>query len=173
MKKEIETIEAVENEALVESTSSVEKGSNIEDAGEISKFVSSDSNRIKAVEKSVALYMMLTSGAPIEESETRKFTTTEVVKKTTLSHSEIASLLQLFRVFGIIEYTKGTHEFIIHFDAERQHQTIETEILSLCQSIKLDLFRYFTSIESDTSLSVEKRNKMVEEMRFKVDNTIW
>ena len=64
-----------------------------EEKRDLGEFLNNTSNRLHAEDQCVKLWMILTGGESIENSETRIFTETEVVKKTNLSHGKSKQVL--------------------------------------------------------------------------------
>lgn len=131
----------------------------------LGEFLSNTSNRLQAEQNRTKLWMIVTGGAPVEEASTRIITETEVVKKTTLSHGQAKAMFNLLRAFGLLRFTKGTHEFVLNFDKNDCHKTIETEILSMVSVMNNDILRFKNSIDSDTSLSEEQRKQKYDEFK--------
>lgn len=139
---------------------------------DLGAFLNNTSNRLHAEDQAVKLWALLTGGKPIENAEERIFTRTEVVKKTSLTHGTADKLFQLFKAFGMIEFTKGSHEFKLHFNKMRCHQTIQTEILALCNVLNGDIVRFKASIDADEDLTKEKRDEMYKGLQESIDSTI-
>lgn len=131
-------------------------------------FLSNTSNRLQAEQNRTKLWMIITGGAPVEQASTRIITETEVVKKTTLSHGQAKAMFNLLRAFGLLRFTKGTHEFVLNFDKNDCHNTIETEALSMAEVMNNDILRFKNSIESDTSLSEEQKKQKYDEFKNSV-----
>lgn len=125
-------------------------------------FLNDTTNRLHAEDQCVKLWTILTGGEEIEKASGRVFTASEVTKKTNLSHSKAQSIFQLLRAFGLLEFVKGSHEFVLNFEKKRCHQTIQTEVLSMVSILNNDIQRYKKSIESDESLSEEQRAEMMK-----------
>ena len=134
----------------------------------LGEFLSNTSNRLQAEQNRTKLWMIITGGAPVEQASTRIITETEVVKKTTLSHGQAKAMFNLLRAFGLLRFTKGTHEFVLNFDKNDCHNTIETEVLSMAEVMKNDILRFKNSIESDTSLSEEQKKQKYDEFKNSV-----
>lgn len=141
------------------------KTKNPESLGE---FLSNTSNRLQAEQNRNKLWMIVTGGAPVEQASTRIITETEVVKKTTLSHAQSKAMFNLLRAFGLLRFTKGTHEFVLNFDKNDCHNTIEMEVLSMAEVMNNDILRFKNSIESDTSLSEEQKKQKYDEFKNSV-----
>lgn len=134
----------------------------------LGEFLSNTSNRLQAEQNRTKLWMIITGGAPVEQASTRIITETEVVKKTTLSHGQAKAMFNLLRAFGLLRFTKGTHEFVLNFDKNDCHKTIETEVLSMAEVMNNDILRFKNSIESDTSLSEEQKKQKYDEFKNSV-----
>lgn len=134
----------------------------------LGEFLSNTSNRLQAEQNRTKLWMIITGGAPVEQASTRIITETEVVKKTTLSHRQAKAMFNLLRAFGLLRFTKGTHEFVLNFDKNDCHNTIETEVLSMAEVMNNDILRFKNSIESDTSLSEEQKKQKYDEFKNSV-----
>ena len=134
----------------------------------LGEFLSNTSNRLQAEQNRTKLWMIVTGGAPVEQATTRIITETEVVKKTTLSHGQAKAMFNLLRAFGLLRFTKGTHEFVLNFDKNDCHNTIETEVLSMAEVMNNDILRFKNSIESDTSLSEEQKKQKYDEFKNSV-----
>lgn len=135
-------------------------------------FLNDTSNRLHAEDQCVKLWMILTKGQPIENAEQRVFTRTEVVKSTNLSHGKADQVFQLLRAFGMLRFTKGTHEFVLNFSKKKCHDTIKTEVLVMCKAMNNDILRYKASIEADNELTKDQKKEMYEELQRAVDETI-
>lgn len=134
----------------------------------LGEFLSNTSNRLQAEQNRTKLWMIITGGAPVEQASTRIITEMEVVKKTTLSHGQAKAMFNLLRAFGLLRFTKGTHEFVLNFDKNDCHNTIETEVLSMAEVMNNDILRFKNSIESDTSLSEEQKKQKYDEFKNSV-----
>ena len=143
-----------------------------EEKRDLGEFLNNTSNRLHAEDQCVKLWMILTGGEPIEDSGKRIFTETEVVKKTNLSHGKSKQVFQLLRAFGMLEFVKGTHEFVLHFNKKRCHQTIQTEVLAMCKALNNDVLRYKASIEADNELTKEQKDDLYKTLQSAIDSTI-
>lgn len=135
-------------------------------------FLNDTSNRLHAEDQCVKLWMILTKGQPIENAEQRVFTRTEVVKATNLTHGKADQVFQLLRAFGMLRFTKGTHEFVLNFSKKKCHDTIKTEVLAMCKALNNDILRYKASIEADTELTKEQKDELYKDLQRAVDETI-
>lgn len=147
------------------------KNNKVEDSA-IGGFLNDTSNRLHAEEQCVKLWAILTGSMPIEASEDITFTRTEVVKRTNLSHSRANDVFQLLRAFGMLEFVNGTHEFKLHFNKNRRHRTIHTEIMAMCDAVRKDILRYKASLESDSELSNNKKLEMYDTLRTEISERL-
>lgn len=135
-------------------------------------FLNDTSNRLHAEDQCVKLWMILTGGKPIENTDNHVFTRMQVVKATNLTHNKADQIFQLLRAFGMLRFTKGTHEFVLNFSKNKCHDTIKTEVLAMCRAMNNDILRYKASIEADTELTKEQKDEMYKEFQRAVDETI-
>lgn len=135
-------------------------------------FLNDTYNRLHAEDQCVKLWMILTGGKPIENADSHVFTRTEVVKKTNLSHNKAEQVFQLLKAFGMLEFTKGSHEFVLHFSKKKCHDTIKTEVIAMCKAINNDIIRYKASIEADNELTKEQKDEMYKELQRAVNEAI-
>lgn len=138
----------------------------------LDEFLNNTSNRLQAEQNRTKLWMIITGGVPVEEAATRIITETEVVKKTTLSHGQAKAMLNLLRAFGLLRFIKGTHEFVLNFDKNDCHNTIETEVMSMVEALNNDILRFKNSIDSDTSLSEERKKQRYDEFKNSVNKSL-
>ena len=138
----------------------------------LGNFLNDTTNRLQSERNSIALWQILTGGAPLETAPERIFTRTQLVKMTNLTHSKAQNALNSLRIFGMLEYTKGEHEFRLIFDKKRIHKTIETEVVAMCKQINTDIMRFKASIDSDEDLTKEERDKMYYDLQEAINATI-
>lgn len=139
---------------------------------DLSEFLSNTSNRLKAEDDARRLFSILTNGGNIEDSNGIVFTTTQVVKRTNLSHSKTASLLELFRAFGLIRLVKGIHEFEFTFSNDMRRISIKDEIMGMLKVMNTDIQRYRASIYNDDSLTNEKKHEMYNEFQKTINEVL-
>lgn len=132
---------------------------------DLSEFLSDTSNRLKAEDDARRLYCMLTNGGDIEKSTEEVFTTTQIVKRTNLSHSKAASLLELFRAFGLIRLGKRPYEFTFTFSPDMRRESIRGEILGMIKVINTDIQRFKASIYNDDSLTSEQKHEKYKDFQ--------
>lgn len=147
------------------------KGKKDNEQKSLSDFLNNTSNRLHAEEQCVKLWTILTGGKPIENAEEQIFTRMEVVKKTNLSHNKANKIFQLLRAFGMLRFV-STHEFVLNFNKKRCHDTIKTEVISMCEAMNNDIIRYKSSIESDNELTKEQKEELYKELQKSIFETI-
>jgi hypothetical protein len=143
-----------------------------EEKRDLGEFLNNSSNRLHAEDQCVKLWMILTGGASIEIADELTFTRTEVVKKTNLTHSKAAQVLQLLHAFGMLTFVKGRHEFTLNFSKNKCHDTIKAEVLAMCKALNNDILRYKASIEADNELTKEQKDDLYKTLQSAVDSTI-
>lgn len=134
----------------------------------LSDFLNNASNRLQAERQCIKLWTILSEGKPIENAEQYVFTRKEVVKKTNLSHSKAEQLFQLLRVFGLLTFTKGTHEFTLNFSAKGRQQSIKTEVLAMCGLLKSDILRYKNAVDNDPTLDENQKDELLADLKKEI-----
>ena len=139
----------------------------------LKEFLENEDNRKNAEDKAVQLWIVLTGNKPIETAAETRFTQTQVVHKTNLSHSKTNQLINLLRAFGFLEWTEiKKREFVLHFDRKKCYEIIRTEIISVVESVKSDIIRYKTAIEADDSITAEDRDKALARLKDDIDDLL-
>lgn len=138
----------------------------------VADFLNNTSNRLHAEDQCVKLWTILTGGASIEIADECTFTRTEVVRKTNLTHSKAAQVLQLLHAFGMLTFVKGGHEFTLNFSKNKCHDTIKTEVLAMCQAMNNDILRFKASIESDKKMTEKEKSEIYEAFRNTIEESI-
>lgn len=168
------------NKGLIKSTQEIAKAQGVEvvmledkvlhdylatkakkkEGSDLQSFLDDTTNRLHAENQCLKLWTILTQGEPVEGAKTRVFTSKEVVDKTNLTHKKAQSLFGLLRAFGLLEFIKGSHQFVLNFDAKRRHRTIEIEALAMAELLNSDILRYKVSIESDEGMSDKEKEEL-------------
>lgn len=143
-----------------------------EDDDSLRDFLNNTSNRLQAEEQSEKLWYILTKGKPIETSFGQVFTQSEIVKATNLNYNKTKQLLTLFQFFGIIQFTKGTYEFVFNFNKKNQVNYIKTEILSMYKEMNNNILRYKTLLESIPEFSNDLKKELYEELQRDIVSVI-
>lgn len=135
-------------------------------AKNISDLVDNEDNRSEAFCKAAQLWNILTSNASPIDSEKRIFTKSEVVKRTTLSNKTLGELLNLFKVFGLIDYDKGNYQFHFIFNEDNQKDIIHKEILKDIEIMKDDVIRYMSFFDK------KERSEIFKSIQDKIQKVI-
>lgn len=111
-------------------------------------FLANKDNRNNAEEKALTLWNLLTQNAPIANSVTRIFTKSEVTNKTNLSHKSLGEALDLFHLFGLVEYVKGNYEFKFTFGKETQAAAILADLSECINEARIHRERYIAALKN-------------------------
>lgn len=132
-------------------------------------FLESEENRKGAEEQAIQLWTILTGNKPIETSDETEFTATQVVRKTTLSHSKANNLFHLLRAFGFLDWTDVRQRaFKLHFNKEKCREVIKTEIIAVAKAVNSDIARYKALINADDTITVEDKEKRLASLKTAV-----
>lgn len=126
----------------------------------VNEFISNEDNKNEAEKKALYLWNLLTVNRPVEEADKRIFTKTEVVKRTTLTHRTLGDLLELFRLFGFIEFTKGVYEFRFVFSQQTKQDNAYADIVEDIRLLNMNIARYKNLLSADEF--TEKWDKLRE-----------
>lgn len=138
----------------------------------IGDFLSNSSNRLKAEESCKKLFTIITEGGRIEDSENYICTLSTVVRSTNLNYNKAKELLILLHTFGLIQYTKGTHEFKFTFSKDLRRNTIFEEIKGMLKVLNQDIQRIKVAIDTDDELKKEEKDEMYKMLMRRIDETI-
>lgn len=138
----------------------------------IGDFLSNSSNRLKAEESCKKLFTIITEGGRIEDSENYICTLSTVVRSTNLNYNKAKELLILLHTFGLIQYTKGTHEFKFTFSKDLRRNTIFEEITGMLKVLNQDIQRMKVAIDTDDELKKEEKDEMYKMLMRRIDETI-
>jgi len=101
-------------------------------------------------------------------------TETEIVKKTTLTHSKTAEVLNLLSVFGFITFTKGHHEFKFNVDPEIAIESARKDVIASCEAFRFNKMRFDTivsQVRPNTMEQLELASKLLTDIkrRFNIE----
>lgn len=85
---------------------------------------------------------------------------------------EVKELLILLHTFGLIQYTKGTHEFKFTFSKDLRRNTILEEIKGMLKVLNQDIQRMKVAIDTDDGLKKEEKDEMYKMLMRRIDETI-
>lgn len=179
--KEIEFVYATENDTLAEVIQKtaeqhctgeiirlddklidtiVEARSKEKKAPTVDEFIADEDNKNEAEKKALYLWNMMTNNTPVEIASERIFTKTEIVRRTTLTHKTLGELLELFRLFGFIEFTKGNYEFRFIFSQQTKQDNAYADIVEDIRLLNINIARYKNLLSADEF--TEKWDKLRE-----------
>lgn len=138
----------------------------------IGDFLSNSSNRLKAEESCKKLFTIITEGGRVEDSENYYCRLSNVVRSTNLNYAEAKELLTLLHTFGLIQYTKGTHEFKFTFSKDLRRNTILKEITGMLKVLNQDIQRMKVAIDTDDELKKEEKDEMYKMLMRRIDEEI-
>ncbi len=139
----------------------------------LQEFLSNKGNRNEAETKALSLFNMLTKNkGDVTKAEEMVFGEVQVTKQTNLSHSKAKDLLELLRLFGMVEYVsaKSPITFKFHFGEETRQNSIMVDISEDCALVKMDMERYIASVNQGEA-SAEDKEKKITEMKEVVSKT--
>lgn len=133
----------------------------------VEEFVNNEENRNAAETKALSLWNMLTNNQDLSECNNRIFTSAEVTTRTNLSHSKLKNLLELFDLFGLVEFINGKrHEFKLIFGEKTKQANVYADIIQDVTNLNDDIARY-KAIFKD-----EEKEKAVEELKTNIPQLI-
>lgn len=133
----------------------------------VEEFVNNEENRNAAETKALSLWNMLTNNQDLSECNNRIFTSAEVTTRTNLSHSKLKNLLELFDLFGLVEFVNGKrHEFKLIFGEKTKQANVYADIIQDVTNLNDDIARY-KAIFKD-----EEKEKAVEELKTNIPQLI-
>lgn len=133
----------------------------------LEEFVNNPENKDQAEVKALSLWNMLTNNQNVVECHKRIFTSAEVTSKTTLTHSKLNNLLELFDLFGLVEFKKGHHEFSFVFGEKTKQANIYADIIQDITDLNDDITRYKAAFKTD-----EEKQIAVEELKTNIPQLI-
>ena len=133
----------------------------------VEEFVNNEENRNAAETKALSLWNMLTNNQDLSECNNRIFTSAEVTTRTNLSHSKLKNLLELFNLFGLVEFINGKrHEFKLIFGEKTKQANVYVDIIQDVTNLNDDIARY-KAIFKD-----EEKEKAVDELKTNIPQLI-
>lgn len=136
------------------------------EAEKLQNFLDNKGNRAEAETKALTLFNMLTKNGDVTKAEDMVFSEKQVTKLTSLSHSKAKDLLELLRLFGMVEFVqaKSPFTFKFHFGAETRQNSIMLDISEDCALVRVDMERYISAI-NQTDLADNEKEAKINEMK--------
>lgn len=128
----------------------------------IDDFISNDENRKEAETKAISLFNLITHNGDILTSGDKVFKKSYITKHTNLTHKTLGELLQLFSIFGLIEWKKGDYEFSFVFSEEVRQASALADITNTVTMLNQNIVRYVSQF-SDVDKK-ERLNKIREQI---------
>lgn len=133
----------------------------------VEEFVNNEENRNVAETKALSLWNMLTNNQDLSECNNRIFTLAEVTTRTNLSHSKLKNLLELFDLFGLVEFVNGKrHEFKLIFGEKTKQANVYADIIQDVTNLNDDIARYKAVFKD------EEKEKAVDELKTNIPQLI-
>lgn len=133
----------------------------------VEEFVNNEENKNAAETKALSLWNMLTNNQDLSECNNRIFTSAEVTTRTNLSHSKLKNLLELFDLFGLVEFINGKrHEFKLIFGENTKQANVYADIIQDITNLNDDIARYKATFNN------EEKEKVVDELKTNISQLI-
>ena len=110
----------------------------------LDEFVANDKNREEAETKAISLFNLITHNGDILTSADKVFKKSDITKRTNLTHKTLGELLQLFSVFGLIEWKKSNYEFSFVFSKEVRQASVLADITNTTTMLNQNIVRYLS-----------------------------
>lgn len=115
----------------------------------IESFLSDETNKKETETKALALFNLITHNGDIKTADERIFKKTEIVKRTNLTNRTLGELLDLFSLFGLVEFTRGNYEFRFTFNNETKAATALVDITNTLAMLSQNVGRYLALIPEE------------------------
>lgn len=126
----------------------------------ISDFLADVDNRKGAEEKALLLWNMMTKNADIALADKRVFQKSEIVKATTLTHKTLGELLELLKMFGLVEYVEGvTYQFKFVFSPQVRLATLYADIIEAVGILNKSIACYKSGVDNAEHIAEKEREK--------------
>lgn len=133
----------------------------------VEEFVNNEENKSAAETKALSLWNMLTDNQDLSECNNRIFTSAEVTTRTNLSHSKLKNLLELFDLFGLVEFVNGKrHEFKLIFGEKTKQANVYADIIQDVTNLNDDIARYKATFKE------EEVNGAIDELKNNIPQLI-
>lgn len=161
-----------EDKVIYDYLEEQQKNSEATPIEKLTQFINDSKNRAKAEEWALLLWNKFTNMADLSLAVSRIFTKAQIVQNTTFTNKEVAELLNTLKVFGFLEFTKGTHEFKLIFGKETQRASVRADVVQSCYTLNEHIQRYKSVLEGDDSLSADKKKEEYAIIQKDVDSLV-
>lgn len=136
----------------------------------ITTFLSNESNRRMAKQHQLKLWNILTRKAPIElNNKTLIFNRTQVVKMTTMSHSQAADVLQMLDAFGYIKFEPDNKlRFTFVFNEEDIKAIMKEELDDFMDLITASYLKYESATVSENITKDEILDNFINDLKKRI-----
>lgn len=133
----------------------------------LDEFVANDKNREEAETKAISLFNLITHNGDILTSGDKVFKKSDITKRTNLTHKTLGDLLQLFSVFGLIEWKKSNYEFSFVFSKEVRQASALADITNTTTMLNQNIVRYLSQFPDN-----EKKERFSEIRQQIIDSIV-
>lgn len=138
----------------------------------LTNFINDCNNRSKAEEQALIMWNILTNMADLSTSLTRIFTKSELVQRTTITHKTAEEVLNLLKVFGFMEYTKGAYEFRLVFGKEVRIASLHADVIQSCSDLNVNIQRYKSAVYSNEDVSEKEKHERYAALQSNIDELV-
>lgn len=135
----------------------------------VEDFLNNEENRKETELKAISFWNLLTHNSSMNNSNDRVFTKSEVVKRTNLTNKSLGELLDLFKLFGFVEFVNNKkYQFKFCFSEEIIRASIMVDIINDIVLANQDIVRYLSTFKDDSVIEAkeELRKKVIERIIF-------
>jgi hypothetical protein len=132
----------------------------------VDEFINKKENRDKAETKALALWNLLTNNDDLVKSSQRIFTSSEITKRTNMTNKKLKEALELFHLFGLVEYIKGNYMFKFVFSDEIKRTNVYADIIQDVTNINTDISRYKNMFDDKEAIVNELKDNLLSLIIF-------
>lgn len=156
----------LDDKVITDYLKGTEKAASGPESVTVDEFLSNEKNKEDAETKALAFFNLITHNGDVLTSQDKVFRKADIVKKTNLTHKTLDELLQLFSLFGLIEFKKGDYEFSFVFDKNVRQASALADIMNTAVMLNQNIVRYLAQFSDD-----EKKFKF-EEIKKEIENSL-
>lgn len=157
----------LDDKVIVDYLEGQEQASKTTSAVTIESFLSDEGNKKETETKALALFNLITHNGDIKTANERIFTKSEIVKRTNLTNRTLGELLDLFNLFGLVEFTRGSYEFKFTFDDEIKAGTALVDVTNTLAMLAQNIGRYLALIpEEERETKRTEVRSLIEKLKL-------
>ena len=129
----------------------------------VEDFLNNEENRKETELKAISFWNLLTHNSNMNNSNNK------VVKRTNLTNKSLGELLDLFKLFGFVEFVNNKkYQFKFCFSEEIIRASIMVDIINDIVLANQDIVRYLSTFKDDNVIEAkeELRKKVIEKIIF-------